>query len=135
MTAEPIWLLRCAIEQIHAEQIAEHGGAWGVRSPELLESALARARNQHVYGKPDIFDLAATYAYGIARNHPFVDGNKRTAFLAGYVFLRLNGVRLSVSQTDAVHSVLSLAAGTLSEIGFAQWLRTISHPDPTHLDR
>jgi death-on-curing protein len=118
--------LHSVVEQMHREQIAEHGGASGLRALDLLESALARPINLLAYGQPDVFDLAAAYGYGIVKNHPFIDGNKRTAFLAAYVFLRLNGCVLKAPQPDAVQSVLSLAEGSLDEAGFAQWLRAHS---------
>jgi death-on-curing protein len=94
----------------------------------MLESALARPVNQHAYGQPDVFDLAAAYGYGIVKNHPFVDGNKRTAFLAAYVFLRSNGWLLRAPQVETVQSILSLADGSLDEPGFAKWLRSHSNP-------
>jgi death-on-curing protein len=117
------WINRQALVLLHDESLAVHGGASGLRDEGMLESALARPENLAVYGAPDVFACAAAYAFGLAKNHPFVDGNKRVAFLACGVFLRLNGYRLLVSQVDAVEAVLSLAAGDLSEPDFAAWLR------------
>ena len=128
MTPEPVWLLRSVVEAMHVEQIREHGGAPGLRAPDLLESALARPVNLFAYGAPDVFDLAASYAFGIVKNHPFVDGNKRCAFLAAYLFLRLNQWELVAAQTDAVQTVLALAAGTLGEANFSGWLRANVKP-------
>jgi death on curing protein len=121
---EPTWLLGSVIEAMHDEQIAEHGGASGLRDTGLLESALARPLNLWAYAEPNVFELAAAYAFGIAKNHPFVDGNKRTAFLAAYLFLRLNGWRLAASQDEAVRVVLLLAAGDIGETEFAKWLES-----------
>ena len=108
---------------LHDESLAIHGGAAGLRDDGLFESALARPENLAAYGTPDVFECAAAYAFGLAKNHPFVDGNKRTAFLATGMFLRINGYRLVVTQADAVTAVLALAAGDLSEPAFAAWLR------------
>jgi death on curing protein len=124
VNSEPTWLLRSVIEAIHDEQIAEHGGASGIRGVGLLDSALARPLNLWAYAKPNVFELAAAYAFGIAKNHPFVDGNKRTAFLAAYLFLTLDGWRLAASQNEAVRIVLRLAAGDMGEPEFANWLES-----------
>lgn len=126
--SEPRWLTRPAIEIIHDEQLAEHGGAAGLREGGLLESALARPRNIHGYGESDLCVLAAAYAAGIVRNHPFVDGNKRTGFLAAYTFLAINGLELDAPEAEAVVMTLDLAAGTLPEQGFAAWLRDRTAP-------
>ncbi len=125
---EPFWLSRQAIEIIHDEQLAEHGGAGGLRDAGLLESALARPRNLFAYGEADIFSLAAAYAAGIVRNHPFVDGNKRTGFLAAYSFLSVNGLELNAPQAEAVVMTLGLASGEMPEEGFAAWLRDRTDP-------
>ena len=117
------WLIERVVIALHAEQIAEHGGSPGIRDPGLLSSSLARPRNQAAYGSASAFDLAATYAFGIIRNHPFVDGNKRTGFLAAYVFLDLNGWELKASEVEAVVAVSALAAGEMDESGFAKWLK------------
>ena len=107
----------------HAEQIAEHGGGEGVRDAGLLESAMARPQNLAAYGTPDAAELAAAYAYGIARNHPFVDGNKRTAAVVSETFLMLNGHVLTASDAELVVAFLALAAGDLSEEATAAWFR------------
>lgn len=118
-----IWVERRAIELLHDESIAEHGGSSGLRDAGLLESALARARNLAAYAEPDHADLAAAYASGISKNHPFVDGNKRSALLAAGLFLALNGYRLTASQADTTLTMLALAAGDIDEAAFAAWLR------------
>ncbi len=117
------WINRQALVLLHDESLAIHGGASGLRDEGMFESALARPGNLAAYGSPDVFECAAAYAFGLAKNHPFIDGNKRTAFLAAGVFLRINGYRLTVSQIEAVDAVLALAAGDLSESAFAAWLR------------
>jgi death-on-curing protein len=119
-------LLEGVVIAMHGEQIAEHGGSPGIRDAGLLSSALARPQNQAVYGDPSVFDLAAAYAFGIIRNHPFVDGNKRTGFLAAYVFLNLNGWELMASEAEAVAAVQALAANEMDEAGFAGWLESRS---------
>jgi death on curing protein len=118
-----IWIEANVIYAIHDEQLAEHGGSTGVRDSGLLESALARPRNLAVYGQPDAADLAAAYGYGIARNHPFVDGNKRTAFVAVELFLELNGYELTSADADCVLTMLALASGEIGESTFANWIR------------
>jgi death-on-curing protein len=120
---EPTWLTTDIVKAIHSQQIAQHGGADGVREEGLLESALARPRQKHAYGEPDIPEMAAAYAFGIARNHPFIDGNKRTALMAAYVFLRLNGLVLDASEVEAVVTFRDLAAGELDESQLARWLK------------
>ena len=119
---EPQWLGVAAIKAVHEELIREHGGLSGIRDEGLLESALARPQNQFAYGEPKLADLAAAYAFGIARNHPFVDGNKRTALMAAYIFLGLNGVELSAPEAEAVIAIQALAAGDMSEAELARWL-------------
>lgn len=108
---------------MHDRQLAEHGGGEGIRDAGLLESALQRPLNKFAYGQPDLCDLAAAYAYGIARNHPFVDGNKRTALVASLTFLSLNGLRTTSTQAENVVVFLALAAGELDEDALAAWLR------------
>ena len=120
------WIDRRLLVILHDESLAEHGGASGLRDEGLLESALARPLNLVAYGDPDVADLAAAYGVGLAKNHAFVDGNKRAAFLAVGLFLRLNGHRLMASQADATVTMLGVAAGEIDEAGFAQWLRTNS---------
>ncbi|MFM2147945.1 MAG: hypothetical protein RLZZ187_251 [Pseudomonadota bacterium] len=120
---EPEWIGVAVALAIHEEQIAEHGGGEGVRDAGLLESALARPRNAWGYGVTDLCALAASLGHGIARNHPFVDGNKRTAFVAVETFLILNGVELVAGDADCVVAMLDLAAGEMTEDEFAAWLR------------
>ena len=117
------WVDRTALVLLHDESLAEHGGAAGLRDEGLFESALARSRNLAEYENPDIASLAAAYGVGLAKNHPFVDGNKRTAFLAVGLFLALNGYRLRASQIDATKAMLAVAAGDLSEPDSAAWIR------------
>lgn len=123
MTAGPVWLTRDVVLAIHEEQLAEHGGGEGVRDLGLMESALARPQNLAAYGEPDIPALAAALGFGLARNHPFVDGNKRTAYVAVETFLVLNGLDLVAGDAECVVVMLDLAAGELPEEGFAAWLR------------
>lgn len=110
-------------EAAHLEQLAEHGGGQGVRDARLLDSAMARAQNLAAYGEPDAAALAAAYAFGIARNHPFFDGNKRTAAVVAETFLVLNGYALNATDAELVVAVLALAAGELSEEELADWFR------------
>ena len=120
---EPEWLSLDLALAIHDRQLAEHGGPTGVRGQGMLESALARPLNQWTYGEDDLCALAAAYAYGIARNHPFADGNKRTAWVFARLFLRLNGQTLAFAPRDAIDIVLALAASELSEDELADWFR------------
>lgn len=122
------WLAADVLLAVHEEQLAEHGGAAGVRDLGLFESALARPQNVAAYGNPDAADLAASYGVGLAKNHPFIDGNKRTAFVAVELFLALNGHDLVAGDANCVLTMLSVAAGSLDEPGFAAWLRTHSRP-------
>ena len=117
---------RRALLLLHDESLAEHGGAPGLRDEGLLDSALARPINLAAYGEPDFAALAASYGVGVAKNHPFVDGNKRAAFLAVGLFLYLNGLRLHASQAEATVTMLAVAAGDLCEADFAAWLRAHS---------
>jgi len=117
------WVSAEAAVAVHEEQLAEHGGATGTRDEGGLQSALARPQNLAAYGQPDEAALAASYAFGIVRNHPFVDGNKRTAWVLARLFLAKNGVELAFDQADAVVRMLALAAGEITEEQFAQWLR------------
>jgi len=117
------WIDRRALELLHDESLAEHGGSAGLRDENLLESALARTQNLLAYGRPDAADLAACHAAGIIKNRPFVDGNKRAGFLAAGLFLHLNGYRLVATQADATLTVLAVAAGELDEPAFAAWIR------------
>lgn len=117
------WVPMHVVEAIHDRQLAEHGGPPGVRDRGAVESALARPMNLEAYGDPDAAALAAAYAFGLARNHGFVDGNKRTAWVIARVFLADNGVKLSFDNADAVRTMLALASGDLDEDGFAAWIR------------
>jgi death-on-curing protein len=123
VTDEIEWLPLPIVLAIHDEQLVEHGGSAGVRDIALLESALNRPLNKSSYESAELPELAAAYAYGIARNHPFVDGNKRTALLAMYTFLGVNGVDFIVAEADAAAMILSLAAGEVSEESLARWIR------------
>lgn len=124
------WLSKTAVLAIHAAQVAEHGGAAETRDEGLLDSALAKPRNLVAYGDPSAADLAASYAFGIARNHPFVDGNKRTAFVAAATFLLLNGFEMTASEVDVAETVLRLAAGAMSEQELAAWFQAASQAMP-----
>jgi death-on-curing protein len=123
----PLWIdLRDALA-LHDRMLVLDGGAAGVRSQPLLESALAHPRQLYAYGdSPDIVDLAAGYTFGIVRNHPFIDGNKRTGFVIGVLFLELNGYEFTASEEDATEAVLQLAAGKMSEPVFGKWMRANS---------
>jgi len=121
--SEPIWIEGDLVFAIHDRQLVEHGGADGVRDESLLHSALGRPLNPFAYGSPDIMELAAKYTAGIVQNHPFVDGNKRTGFVVGVLFLELNGYRFTASEEAAAQAVLELAAGTIDEDGFCQFIR------------
>jgi death-on-curing protein len=124
----PVWLPPDVVLAIHEEQLAEHGGGEGIRDLGLLESALARPLNPVAYGAPDLPALTASLGYGLARNHPFVDGNKRTAYVAVETFLVLNGLGLVADDAECVVVMLDLAAGDLPEEGFAAWLRDNTRP-------
>ena len=123
-----VWLQSEVLLAVHEAQLAEHGGAAGTRDGGLFESALSRPKNLAGYGlptgeAPDVADLAAAYGYGISRNHPFIDGNKRTGFVAAELFLALNGWTLDASDADCVLTMLAVAAGDIPEAAFADWLR------------
>ena len=120
---EPEWVTTPVVLAIHDEQLAVHGGSSGVRDVALLESALDRPRNKWAYDGAELPELAAAYGFRIARNHPFVDGNKRTALLAIYTFLGINGVDFIVSEANAAAVILALAAGEVSEESLARWIR------------
>ncbi len=119
---EPIWVDASVVLAVNDEQLAEHGGASGVRDPGLLESALARPRNRYAYDKASLHALAASYAHGIAKNHPFIDGNKRTSLVIAELFLNLNGIELTASDEAVVLTWLKLAAGDISEVGLEDWI-------------
>lgn len=122
------WVTRQALELLHEESLAEHGGASGFRDEGLLESALTRPQHLLNHGEPDLCELAAALAIGVTRNHPFVDGNKRCAVLAMGLFLALNGHRLTTTQLDAAAAMISIAAGEMDEGQLVDWLRTRVHP-------
>ena len=125
MVREPTWLTRPILEALHTDQIREHGGGAGIRDEGLLESALARPQQRWHYGaEPDLADLAASYAFGIARNHPFVDGNKRAALVAAYTFLAINEVELEAPEPETVHVIVGTADGTVSEEELSAWIRS-----------
>jgi death-on-curing protein len=121
---EPLWIDERDVLAIRDRLLALHGGATGLRDRGLLESALARPRQHHSYAKTsDVVEMAALYTAGIVRNHPFIDGNKRTGFVIGVLFLELHGFDFKASEADATQSVMALAAGTIDKAGYAAWLR------------
>ncbi len=121
---EPRWIEERDVVAIHDRLLALHGGGTGLRDRGLLESALARPRQHYAYAKtPDVVEMAALYTAGVVRNHPFVDGNKRTAFVIGVLFLELHGFDFKASEADATQAVMALATGTLDEAGYGAWLR------------
>jgi death-on-curing protein len=125
MRTEPRWVDRLVVDAVHLDLVREHGGLQGTRDEDALEAALARPRQRWAYGEqPDLLDLAAAYAFGLARNHPYYDGNKRIAFVAMAVFLGLNGARVAATEEEVVAVMLELAAGALTENGLAEWLRS-----------
>lgn len=125
MVPEPKWVTPEIALALHARQLAEHGGQEGLRDESLLLSALARPQQLFSYGNPppDLCEMAASYAYGIAKNHPFLDGNKRTAFVCYRLFLKWNGIELHADKVERYQTMLALAAGEISEENFATWLR------------
>ena len=120
---EPVWLRKDVLLAVHERLLAEHGGSSGIRDEGLLESAIGRPQNLIAYGKPTIFDLASAYARGVIKNHPFVDGNKRTGFMAAYLFLGRNGYEFTAEESDVVIKTLAVADGTMNEKDFATWLK------------
>ena len=121
---EPVWIDERDALALHDRLLALHGGAVGLRDDGLLKSALARPQQHFAYAEsPDIVDMAAAYTWGIVRNHPFVDGNKRTGFVVGILFLELNGYRFNASEGDTAQMVLELASGNLDEAGYIAFLR------------
>jgi death-on-curing protein len=125
---EPHWLDRSVILAIQGELLARFGGLEGIRDEGLLDSALGRAQQGFYYGQPDLFDLAATYAHGLVKNHPFLDGNKRIGFMAAYTFLAANGQQLQAPEEEAVLETLALAAGECAVDEYAAWLRRSCTP-------
>jgi death-on-curing protein len=122
----PVWVLPETVVALHEQLLAGFGGSAGLRDAGLLQSAMARPQTLLAYGTPTVFDLAACYAFGLAKNHAFVDGNKRLGFAVAVLFLELNGYRFDAAQADAAVRTLALAAGDLNEHGFSNWLRTNS---------
>ena len=120
---EPFWLTRDIIIAVHDEQLAIHGGASGLRDDGMLASALDRPRNKFIYEQAELPELAAAYAFGMARNHPFVDGNKRTSLLALYTFLGVTGIDFIVPEAEAAAIIVALAAGEVDEEGLTRWIR------------
>lgn len=124
--SEPVWIEDELVLAIHDRQLVEHGGAEGLRDEALLQSALGRPLNHFAYESTDVAELAAKYTAGIVQNHPFLDGNKRTGFVTGVLFLELNGYRFTASEEAAAQAVLELAAGRMDEKGFGEFLRANS---------
>jgi death on curing protein len=123
---EPVWVLREVVFMLHEQSLAQFGGSAGVRDEGLLDSALGRPVNLFAYGKPTLYELAASYAGGIVKNHPFIDGNKRAGFVVAITFLELNGCRFEAEEADAAVRTLALAAGEMTEAAYAIWLQTHS---------
>ena len=129
MSEEPCWLTREAVLAIHAQLLARFGGISGIRDDNMLESALAKPRQLHAYGQPNAYEMAAAYAFGIVKNHPFIDGNKRAGFVAAYTFLGINGIDFTASEEEAVIFTRGLAAGDVTIEEYALWLRKSSTGD------
>lgn len=125
-----IWLNSAVIIAVHEAQLAEHGGGTGVRDQNLSIAALTRPQNLAAYGTSDAADLAAAYGFGISRNHAFIDGNKRTGFLAAEMFLNLNGYQLSADDANSAVTMLAVSAGDITEIEFAAWIRQYANKIP-----
>lgn len=123
---QPVWILRDTVLALHDQLVAEFGGSPGLRDEVLLASALARPKNLFAYSKPSIFTLAASYAFGLVKNHAFIDGNKRIGFTVSAVFLEINGYHLQAAEVDAAVRTLALAAGAMDEAGYAAWLKANS---------
>ncbi len=126
----PVWVLRETVLALHEQSLVEFGGMAGTRDEGLLDSALGKPENLFAYGQPTIFDLAASYGFGLVKNHPFIDGNKRAGFIVAVIFLELNGYRFQATEADAAVRMLALAAGEMSETEFAAWLKKISRRMP-----
>jgi death on curing protein len=123
---EPCWLTREAVLAIHAQLLARFGGSAGIREDNMLESALAKPRQLHAYGQPNVYEMAAAYAFGIVKNHPFVDGNKRAGFVAAYTFLGINGFDFTAPEEEAVIFTRGLAAGEITLEEYTLWLQKSS---------
>jgi death-on-curing protein len=131
MVQDPIWVSRVLVDAIHYAQLDEHGGSHGTRDPDALEAALARPRQKQTYTPDvDLADLAAAYAFGLAKSHPYVDGNKRVAFVVAAIFLGLNGYEVDRGDDEVVATMQALAAGKVTEEAVAQWFRAALVPDP-----
>ena len=126
MSDEPCWLTREAVLAIHAQLLARFGGSAGIREDNMLESALAKPRQLHAYGQPNVYEMAAAYAFGIVKNHPFVDGNKRAGFVAAYTFLGINGFDFTAPEAEAVIFTRGLAAGEITLEEYTLWLQKSS---------
>ena len=120
---QPVWVLREAVLTLHDALLAEFGGPPGIRDETLLDSALARPQQMFHYEDPELFTLATAYIYGILKNHPFIDGNKRTAFITGFVFLARNGKPFNAPEAETTQAILDLTAGKMTEAEFAHWLK------------
>ena len=128
MSEPPVWVNLDAVLIFHEESLLQFAGVFGIRDRGAIESALARPQNVFAYGQPDLFDLAAAYTAGLSQNHGFVDGNKRTAFLTGVVFLAENGYAVVAEQAEVIAAMLEVADHQLDEVGYAQWLRDHTVP-------
>lgn len=123
---EPEWVLREVVSMLHEQSLVQFGGSSGLRDAGLLESALSRPQHLLAYGKPTLFELAASYALGLVKNHPYEDGNIRTGFIVAVMCLELNGRRFGATEVDAAQCTLALAAGEMSEAAYAEWLQANS---------
>jgi len=123
---EPTWVLREVVLLLHEQSLAQFGGSTGVRDEGLMDSALGKPQNLYAYGKPSLFELAASYAFGLVKNHPFIDGNKRAGFVVAVLFIELNGYRFQATEVDAALRTLALAAGEMTETAYADWLKANS---------
>jgi death-on-curing protein len=123
---KPVWVLRETVLALQEELLAQFGGSAGIRDENMLDSALARPQHLFAYGKPNLFDLAASYGFGLVKNHPFVDGNKRIGFTVAVLFLELNRYRFLAPEADAVVRTLALAASEMPETAYAEWLKANS---------
>jgi death-on-curing protein len=123
---EPVWVLREVVLMAHEQSLVQFGGSAGVRDEGLMDSALGKPQNLFAYSKPSLFVLAASYAFGLVKNHPFIDGNKRTGFVVAVTFLECNGWQLEASEVDAAVCTLALAVGEMSESAYAEWLKANS---------
>ena len=126
----PVWVRRDVVLAVQEMLLAEHGGAAGIRDEGMLDSALGRPENLFASGKPTVFELAAAYAFGLAKNHPFIDGNKRIGFATGILFLELNGYVFTATEVDAVLKTLALAASEMTEAAYATWIKANSRRAP-----